>query len=72
MAPILIWRYVKLAKDEEKQMRELFGTSYQLYKSKTPRFLPKFKNLIIDLVRRLTDKRASKLKTATVSSNIEV
>lgn len=70
MAPVLIWRYVNLAKSEEKQIQEKLGKTYQLYKSKTPGFLPNFKDLITDLIHRLPAKKATSLKTTTFGSNM--
>lgn len=58
MAPVLIWRYINLAKSEEKQIQEKFGKTYQLYESKTPGFLFNFKDLITDLIHRLPTKKA--------------
>lgn len=40
MAPVLIVRYVTLAKSEEKQMTSKFGKVYREYSSKTPRWFP--------------------------------
>jgi steroid 5-alpha reductase family enzyme len=48
MAPILIVRYVTLAKSEEKQMLARFGSVYTEYRSKTPGFFPSMKLLISD------------------------
>lgn len=41
MAPILISRYVWLAKTEEKEMGKRFGETYRNYVNKTPAFFPK-------------------------------
>lgn len=40
MAPILIWRYLKLAKTEEKKMLKKFGGDYKEYMQKTSGFIP--------------------------------
>ncbi|OGK21691.1 isoprenylcysteine carboxyl methyltransferase [Candidatus Roizmanbacteria bacterium RIFCSPHIGHO2_01_FULL_39_8] len=40
MAPILIIRYILLAKQEEKEMVKKFGSSYEDYKKTTPGFFP--------------------------------
>ncbi len=40
MAPILIWRYLRLAKLEELDMRKQFGSSYLSYLKRTPAFFP--------------------------------
>lgn len=41
MAPILIFRYVRLARSEEKEMESMFGEAYRNYARKTPAFIPK-------------------------------
>ena len=41
MAPILIIRYIRLAKLEEKEMIERFGKEYRLYKTNVPGFFPR-------------------------------
>lgn len=43
MAPILIIRYILLAKQEEKEMESKFGTIYQNYKKQTSGFFPSIK-----------------------------
>ena len=40
MFPILIIVYIRLAKQEEKLVRQEFGTAYEEYTSKVPAFLP--------------------------------
>lgn len=50
MAPILIWRYVRLAKLEELEMRKQFGSSYVIYLKRTPAFVPSL-NMVIDKLR---------------------
>lgn len=52
MAPVLIVRYVTLARNEEKQMMTKFGQVYREYRSKTPGFFPSLKLLINDLLHR--------------------
>lgn len=47
MAPILIWRYVRLAKIEEQEMLEKFNGSYRVYMHKTPGFIPSIQTLFI-------------------------
>mgnify|MGYP001558445934 CR=1 FL=1 len=49
MAPILIFRYVRLARTEEKEMLEQFGTTYSKYLRKTPGYFPSVKKLITKL-----------------------
>ena len=43
MFPILIIVYIRLAKQEEKLVRQEFGTAYDEYSSKVPAFLPGIK-----------------------------
>ena len=45
MAPILIFRYVKLAHDEEKEMISYFNKDYVNYKKNTPTFFPSIKEV---------------------------
>ena len=40
MAPILIWRYLRLAKLEEREIEKLFGHPYTAYVKRTPAFIP--------------------------------
>ncbi|MCL5797365.1 MAG: isoprenylcysteine carboxylmethyltransferase family protein [Patescibacteria group bacterium] len=54
MAPILILRYIRLAKAEEKDMLRKFGKEYAAYKLQVPGFLPSLKFLIKSLSGRLT------------------
>ena len=46
--PILVGVYYWLAMKEEKGLEDLFGTEYERYKARTPRFFP-----------RLTQKNAN-------------
>lgn len=46
MAPILIFRYIRLARTEEKEMLKKFGSRYTLYMKETPPFFPSTKKLI--------------------------
>lgn len=45
MAPILIFRYIKLAKNEEGAMTREYGSEFANYKSKTPAFFPSLSKL---------------------------
>ena len=45
MAPILIFRYIKLAREEEKEIGKRFGKEFEVYKKNTPPFFPSIKNL---------------------------
>lgn len=41
MFPILVWRYARLAKIEEKEIEAQFGDEYRKWASETPAFIPK-------------------------------
>lgn len=45
MWPILVFLYIRLAKEEEGKMEEKFGEEYREYKEKVPRFLPKWSQI---------------------------
>ena|SRR3989338_7379292 len=49
MAPILIFRYIRLAKTEEKEMLGKFGSVYKVYKNRVPGFFPNAKLLLSEL-----------------------
>ncbi len=51
MAPILIWRYIRLAKTEEKEMLQKFGSAYAMYKKKTPGYFPSIKKLFNKIIK---------------------
>lgn len=40
MFPVLVLMYVRLARREEKAVRETFGEAYDRYAARTPAFLP--------------------------------
>ena len=42
MFPILVWMYVRLARREEREVRDAFRAEYLHYASVTPAFLPRF------------------------------
>lgn len=46
MAPILIWRYIHLAKLEEMEMHKQFGVSYAHYKNRTSAFIPSIQQIV--------------------------
>lgn len=50
MAPILIARYTRLGKEEEKIMLGKYGNEYALYKKETPGYFPSVKILIRDFL----------------------
>lgn len=54
MAPILIWRYFRLGKAEEKTIFKKFGSRYTRYKNETPSYIPPLKILSTDLLKRFT------------------
>lgn len=41
MFPILVWMYVRLARREEREVRDTFGERYLHYAAMTPAFLPR-------------------------------
>jgi len=45
MFPILVWMYVRLAKNEEREARKIFGEEWNAYARQTPAFIPRFKAL---------------------------
>ena len=45
MAPILMWRYFRLGKEEEKAVFKRFINEYAIYKSRTPAYIPSLKML---------------------------
>ena len=47
MAPILIFRYIRLAKAEEKEMLKKFGSTYTVYKNETPGFIPSVRKMLL-------------------------
>ena len=46
MAPILILRYIRLAKTEEQEMTKQFDSAYTNYKKETPGYVPSIKTLL--------------------------
>lgn len=42
MFPILVLLYARLAKKEERDMVAEFGQDYDLYRGRTPAFIPRF------------------------------
>ncbi|HMA05662.1 MAG TPA: isoprenylcysteine carboxylmethyltransferase family protein, partial [Methanomicrobiales archaeon] len=41
MFPILVWRYVSLAREEEESVKAEFGNEYMEYLARTPAFIPR-------------------------------
>ena len=63
MAPVLIFRYIRLARAEEKEMLKIFGREYVVYKARVPEFFPSLKLLVGDLIRKLTVSKDLKGET---------
>lgn len=42
MFPVLVWMYTRLARIEEKEVRESFGEAYDAYAELIPRFVPRW------------------------------
>ncbi|MEP7167429.1 MAG: isoprenylcysteine carboxylmethyltransferase family protein [Candidatus Woesebacteria bacterium] len=51
MAPILIFRYVRLARTEEKEVEKVYGEAYRKYAGTTPAFFPKINNNVVKIFR---------------------
>ena len=43
MFPILVWMYVRLARQEEREVRAEFGEAYARYAATTPAFVPRLR-----------------------------
>ena len=41
MFPVLVWMYVRLARDEEREAIATFGTAYRAYTERVPAFIPR-------------------------------
>lgn len=54
MAPILIFRYIRLARAEENEMLKKFGEPYALYKKETPAYLPSLKVIFGGVSKKLS------------------
>src|SRR3989344_9165462 len=53
MAPILVVRYVALARSEEEQMVDKFGRTYRVYRNKTPGFFPSPTLVVKDMIQKI-------------------
>jgi len=42
MFPVLVWMYVRLARQEEREVRAEFGDAYDRYAARVPGFVPRF------------------------------
>lgn len=70
MAPILIFRYIRLARAEEKEMLKKFGNEYNLYKSQVPRFFPSLKLLVNGSAKKLKASKDLKGEAYGKSSHL--
>jgi len=43
MFPILVWMYVRLARQEDREVRVEFGEAYSRYAAATPAFIPRLR-----------------------------
>jgi len=41
MFPVLVWMYVRLARQEEREVRAEFGVAYDRYAARTPAWFPR-------------------------------
>ncbi len=41
MFPLLVWRFVRLARDEEREARQHFGARWDAYSARTPAWIPR-------------------------------
>lgn len=41
MFPVLVWMYARLARIEEREVRERFGAAYEAYAAQVPAFIPR-------------------------------
>jgi protein-S-isoprenylcysteine O-methyltransferase Ste14 len=46
MFPLLVWRYVALAREEEASVKQEFGEQYTMYAAKTPGWFPRFSKTV--------------------------
>lgn len=53
MAPVLIWRYIRLGGDEEKTMIKKFTSKYTNYQKVTPAYIPSLKEVFVDIFKKL-------------------
>lgn len=50
MFPVLVYMYIRLARWEEREVREEFGNEYKIYAEKTPSFIPHFGKKVISKI----------------------
>lgn len=66
MAPILIFRYIRLAKTEEKEMLKKFGNVYSFYKSQVHGFFPSLKLLVNGSAKKLRVSKDHEFRTSSI------
>jgi protein-S-isoprenylcysteine O-methyltransferase Ste14 len=49
MFPVLVWMYLRLARQEEREARAEFGDDYARYAARVAPFLPRFGRAVVDL-----------------------
>lgn len=49
MFPVLVWMYVRLARQEERETTAAFGDAYARYSEQVPAFLPRWRQVIQDM-----------------------
>lgn len=59
MAPILIIRYIRLAKTEEQEVALHFGKGYETYKKGVQAFFPSFKTVLSNVMNNLTKEKVA-------------
>lgn len=50
MFPVLVWMYVHLARQEERQVRAELGEAYARYAARVPAFIPQFARVLDDSI----------------------
>lgn len=58
MAPILIVRYIRLGRDEEKTMIKKFTGKYMIYQKVTPAYIPSFKVVFFNIFKKIFTSKA--------------
>lgn len=46
MFPLLVWMYARLARQEEREVRQAFGDTYDRYAAHVPAFMPRLSKLV--------------------------
>ena len=50
MFPVLVWMYVRLARQEEREAIAAFGNAYAQYASQVPAFIPRWRRVVQDMM----------------------